>query len=112
MCLGMPMQVEQLSDEHFAVCREGTQKHVIDISLVGKQPKGAWLLVFLGAAREVMTEQQAQDTLNALRAVQNVMQGEYSQIDHLFADLIEREPYLPEHLRDVVMATPTKEIKE
>ena len=60
MRLGMPMQVEQMCDEYFAICRQGTQKHVVDISLVGRQPKGVWLLVFLGAAREVVSEQHAQ----------------------------------------------------
>jgi hypothetical protein len=69
--------------------------------LVGEQPVGAWVLVFLDAARDVMTAEQAQKTADALRAVALVMQGETS-VDHLFADLVGREPELPAHLKTML----------
>ena len=55
---------------------------------------GAWLLVFLDSAREVLSEAEARRTAEALQAVQQVMQGGHN-VDHLFADLIDREPPRP-----------------
>jgi hypothetical protein len=54
--------------------------------------------VFLDAAREVITARDAAKIGDALKALALVMQGETS-VDHLFADLIGREPELPEHLK-------------
>jgi len=102
MCVGIPMQVVEPKGR-FALCRaEGTHADAelreIDMVLVGEQPEGAWVLTFLDAAREVISEEHAHQTADALQALALVMQGETS-IDHLFADLIGREPQLPEHLR-------------
>ena len=69
--------------------------------LVGEQPVGAWVLVFLDAARDVITAEQAQKTADALRAITLVMEGETS-VDHLFADLVGREPELPPHLKNML----------
>jgi hypothetical protein len=73
----------------------------VDMILVGEQPVGAWVLVFLDAARDVMTVDQAQKTADALQALALVMQGETS-VDHLFADLVGREPELPAHLKNML----------
>ena len=100
MCIGMPMRVVYC-ESHTAICEQGGKRETVDISLVGPQPTGAWLLVFLGAAREVMDPATARQTLDALQALQQVMHGS-EQIDHLFADLIDREPPLPDHLRAAV----------
>lgn len=100
MCIGMPMQVVSC-ELHTAICEQGGIQESVDISLVGAQPAGTWLLVFLGAAREVMDPANARQTLDAVQALQQVMQGA-EKIDHLFADLIDREPPLPDHLRDAV----------
>lgn len=97
MCLGTPMQVLDCS-EHYALCQDGSAHTQVDISLVGPQPQGTWLLVFLGAAREVMSEEEALHTRNALQAVSDVMQG-HDDVNHLFADLVDREPQLPPHLQ-------------
>jgi hydrogenase expression/formation protein HypC len=96
MCIGNPMQVVSC-DEHSALCEADGEQQQVDISLLGPQPKGTWLLVFLGAAREVMTPEQALKTRTALNALQRVMQGS-NQVDDLFSDLIDREPQLPPHL--------------
>jgi hydrogenase expression/formation protein HypC len=66
--------------------------------LVGPQPIGTWLLVFLDTAREVLSEQKARQIADALEAMRLAMQGD-SQVDHLFADLVGREPQLPEFLK-------------
>jgi hydrogenase assembly chaperone HypC/HupF len=97
MCIGIPMQVI-VPRERYALCRGGGEAREIDMALVGEQPAGAWVLVFLGAAREVISAEDAAKIGDALQALALVMQGETS-VDHLFADLIGREPELPAHLK-------------
>ena len=103
MCIGLPMQVIEARGRH-ALCRYGEEIRTVDMILVGEQPVGAWVLVFLDSARDVMTAEQAQKTADALRAIALVMQGETS-VDHLFADLVGREPELPPHLKDMLPKT-------
>lgn len=97
MCVGIPMQVIE-AGFGFALCRARDGEHQIDTTLVGTPEPGAWLMVFLGAAREVISEETAQKTADALEALQLISRGEMN-FEHLFADLIDREPELPEHLR-------------
>ncbi len=98
MCIGIPMQVME-SREGFALCRSIGEPRRIDTLLVGDQPPGTWLLTLEGESRfsSVLTPEAAQRTLDAIAAVDMAMQGQ-SGIDHLFRDLIEREPRLPEFL--------------
>lgn len=96
MCIGIPMQVLE-GDKAFAVCESDKQREVVDMRLIGPQPEGTWILVFLGAAREVLDAERAKQISNALDALQAVQQGQ--PIDHLFADLIDREPQLPDFLQ-------------
>ncbi|MGZ8914252.1 MAG: HypC/HybG/HupF family hydrogenase formation chaperone [Methylobacter sp.] len=97
MCIGIPMQVVEPHDES-ARCIYRGQESVVDMMLVGPQPIGTWLLVFLDTAREVLSEQKARQIADALEAMRLAMQGD-NQIDHLFADLVGREPQLPEFLK-------------
>ena len=93
MCLGIPMQV--LSSEFgFARCRAEDGEHEVDIRLVGQVKSGTWVLVFLGAAREVLDADTARRTADALKALELVMQGE-TDVDHLFADLLDPERERP-----------------
>ncbi len=105
MCIGTPMIVVECG-EHHAICDDEGTRHQVDIVLVGAQPAGTWLLVFLGAAREIMTEHDALKTRDALKAVSAIMQGD-GQVEHLFADLIDSEPQLPPHLQS--MTKPAKQ---
>ncbi len=98
MCIGIPMQIVEPRDG-FAICRSEDRLHRIDTLLVGEQPAGTWLLTFLGSAREVLTPEAAAQILDALQAVQLAAQG-HGDLDHLFQDLVDREPQLPEFLRD------------
>ncbi len=100
MCIGLPMQVVEPRGR-FAICRSGEDTRAVDMILVGEQPAGAWVLVFLDAAREVISADQAEKTANALQALALVMRGETS-VDHLFADLVGREPELPPHLKSLL----------
>ncbi|MDD2724418.1 MAG: HypC/HybG/HupF family hydrogenase formation chaperone [Methylovulum sp.] len=97
MCIGIPMQIYAQRGE-MAVCLHGGQEHLIDMMLVGLQPTGTWVLVFLDTAREVLGEEKARQITDALEAMRLAMQGE-TRIDHLFADLVNREPSLPEFLQ-------------
>ena len=98
MCLAIPMQVvEPLGDTAWCHGREG--RSLIDLALVGPQPAGAWLLTFLGAAREVISEEAAMNTDRALDALVAVLAGDAAGVEDAFADLIARTPELPEHLR-------------
>lgn len=99
MCIGIPMQVMEPEGPGAAWCmgREGRQ--LIDLSLVGPQPPGTWILAFIGAAREVMTPEAAARTDAAIDALAAALRGDTASIDAAFADLVDREPQLPEHLR-------------
>ena len=97
MCLGVPVQVISTSPG-YAICDRDGEQVTIDMKLVGEQPPGTWVLVFLDAAREVIDEQKAMEISDALRALQLTFQGGHN-VDHLFPDLVDREPQLPEHLR-------------
>ncbi|MCU7846196.1 MAG: HypC/HybG/HupF family hydrogenase formation chaperone [Candidatus Thiodiazotropha sp. (ex Monitilora ramsayi)] len=97
MCIGLPMQVVA-KEPGFALCEGMGEKRRVDTLLVGEQPVGRWLLVFLDSAREVLTEEQAVQIGQALQALDLALKGE-SEVGHLFADLVEREPQLPAHLQ-------------
>lgn len=73
----------------YAICDYNGERRQIDMMLVGEQPPGTWLLVFINAAREVIAAEEAQKITNALSALHSVMNGEQGDIDHLFADIIE-----------------------
>lgn len=98
MCIGIPMQVKE-NGPGYALCEGMGSQQQIDTQLVGDQPVGTWLLVFLNAAREVLSAENAAKILDALEALNRISQGD-TNIDHLFSDLIELEPKLPEHLQD------------
>ncbi|MGO9171365.1 MAG: HypC/HybG/HupF family hydrogenase formation chaperone [Rhodomicrobium sp.] len=97
MCVGLPMQIIEPGPRR-ALCSFDGETREIDMALVGEQPAGSWVLVFLDSAREVITAGDAAKIGDALKALALVMRGETS-VDHLFADLIGREPELPEHLK-------------
>lgn len=106
MCIGIPMQIKE-SGFGFAVCEGMGITREVDTLLVGEQPIGTWLLIFLNSAREVLTESDAHKISQAVQAVDMVMtndgrlssQGmEEQSIEALFADLIDREPQKPESL--------------
>ena len=104
MCIGIPMQViEQRFGQ--ALCEGMGQKRLVDTLLVGDQPEGTWLLVFLQSAREVISEADAQRIADAVLAVNELMDPQRSMtddasamIDQLFPDLVGREPPKPPSL--------------
>jgi len=97
MCIGTPMQVVA-GDEHAAWCVAGAQREHVDMVLVGAQAVGTWLLVFHGAARQLLTDTEAAQATAARQALAAVLHGD-GQVDDFFADLVARTPQLPPHLR-------------
>jgi len=99
MCIGIPMRL--VADGTVRATGEGRgQSESLDLMLVGAQPAGTWVLAFRGAAMRVLTEDEAQQTDAALDALQAVLSGDPRQDAH-FADLLDREPQLPDHLKDL-----------
>ena len=73
------------------------QREMLDLMLVGDQPAGTWVLAFRGAAMRVLSADEARQTNAALDALEAVLAGE-GDVDAHFADLVDREPVLPDHL--------------
>ena len=96
MCIVVPMQVIE-AGPYWAWCQGPGERIQVDTRLVGAQQANAWLLVFQGSAREVLTEARARLVLDALAALAAAAAGQ--AFDHLFPDLAGREPQLPEFLR-------------
>ncbi len=97
MCIGIPMQVAE-PRSRYALCRADGESREVDMILVGEQPAGTWVLVFLGAAREVIAGRMQPGSAMRYGRSRSIAQGK-TDVDHLFADLTGREPELPEHLR-------------
>lgn len=97
MCVGIPVQIVALDGLNATCARRDGRAEVVDLALIGPQEIGTWVLAHLGTARSVLTPEDADRVTDALLALAAVQRGE--NIDHLFADLIDREPQLPPHLR-------------
>jgi hydrogenase expression/formation protein HypC len=96
MCIGFPMTViEDLGSE--ALCERHGARERVSMLLVGPQPAGTKVLAHLGAAVRVLDDLEARQIDDALSALEAALRGE--NVDHLFADLVDREPELPEFLR-------------
>lgn len=87
MCMGLPMRIIE-SGFGSAICQYGQERRRIDTMLVGEQPKGTWVLVFIDAARQVISEKDALKINDALASLHSVMNGGDGDVDALFADII------------------------
>lgn len=101
MCLGIPMQVVS-ADEHGATCygRNGLER--VDTLRTGPLQPGQWVLCALGSAREIIDGVRASQVDSALDALNAILAGAddvQALIGSHFADLVEREPQLPDFLR-------------
>ncbi|SEF75037.1 HypC/HybG/HupF family hydrogenase formation chaperone [Jhaorihella thermophila] len=95
MCVGIPMRIIAC-DGIAATATDGRREARIDLSLTGPQPPGTWVLSFLGAAREVLPEDEALKIRAALDGLAAVIAG--GEPGDAFADLEETGPTLPPHL--------------
>lgn len=96
MCLGLPMRLITKDGNKGRALYQGAEENV-DLSLTPEAATGDFLLVFLGAAREVISEDFARDVEAAHAALLSVMNG--GDANAGFADLVNREPELPPHLQ-------------
>ena len=97
MCIGVPMQIFERGTGS-ARCEGRGVAETLNLMLVGEQPVGTWVLAFRGTAMRVMSSAEARETNAALDALDAVLAGS-GDIDAHFADLVDREPALPEHLK-------------
>lgn len=95
MCMGIPLRLVSVNGTN-AIGTDAGRTETVDLSLVGTQPVGTWVLSFLGAAREVVTEAEAKVIGEALAGLGRLMAG--GELGDAFADLDNREPALPPHL--------------
>ncbi len=94
MCTAIPLKIINVLSRSEAVCNSDGTDITVDISFVDEVEPGDWVSVHLGVARSKMTHAEAQVILDALSALQMVRDGQ-TDVDHLFADLIGREPQRP-----------------
>jgi hydrogenase expression/formation protein HypC len=100
MCIGIPMQVIAAGPGR-ARCAGRGEEAWLDFMLLGDQPVGTWVLAFRGAAMRVLSAEEARATNAALDALAAILAGD-GNVDAHFADLIDREPQLPRHLKGIL----------
>lgn len=87
MCIATPMEVIRPGPVS-ALCRGRNGEEEVNMLLVGEQPAGAWVMAFLGWAREVVSAEQARDIDLALDGLQEIMDGaDAIDVDHHFPGL-------------------------
>ncbi len=87
MCIGIPVQIIE-SGDLMARCLGRNGEAQVNMMLIGPQPVGAWVLNFLGSAREVLSEEDAANINKALDGLTAIMQGETDiDIDSYFPGL-------------------------
>ncbi|MDJ0630451.1 MAG: HypC/HybG/HupF family hydrogenase formation chaperone [Rhodobacter sp.] len=105
MCVGIPLCIVS-ADGTNAVAQNGPRTETLDLSLTGPLQPGTWVLSFLGAAREVITADEAKRITDALAGLERVMAGE--ALGDAFADIEARGPALPPHLAEALAAGQTE----
>lgn len=80
MCIGIPMRVVE-SGEIMALCEGRNGRQRVNMLMVGDCPPGSWVLVFLGAARDVLSESDAADINRTLDELEAVLRGGFDPAD-------------------------------
>ncbi|SOB93469.1 HypC/HybG/HupF family hydrogenase formation chaperone [Rhodobacter maris] len=104
MCVGVPVQIRAIDGIRGDVIEEGVPG-IVDLSLTPEAQPGDWVLAFLGAARAVISAEEAQQISAALTGLRALMQG--GDLGAAFADLEARAPQLPPHLQAALEAGKT-----
>ena len=92
-----------------ALCAGPCGPEPVDMRLVGDQPVGAWVYVHRQTAREVLTAAEGLRIVAALEALEILAAGGEPPPD-AFADLTDRAPELPEHLRTQTRDVPSEAV--
>ncbi|MBI5321885.1 HypC/HybG/HupF family hydrogenase formation chaperone [Bradyrhizobium sp.] len=96
MCLGLPMTIVE-TDDMSALCEFRGEQRRVSVLLLSSPPVGARVLVFIDTAVRLLDDEEADRIAEAIEGLGAALNGE--DCDRFFADLIDREPQLPEHLR-------------
>ncbi len=80
MCIGIPMRVVE-SGEVSALCEGRGERQRINMLMVGDCPAGSWVMTFLGAAREILTEEEAARINQTLDELESVLRGDFDLAD-------------------------------
>jgi len=83
MCLGIPAQLVAGETGHpdLAVAEVGGVRRTINLGLLDERPgPGDWVLVHMGFALEIMTEEEAHEALAALGAEQEAEDEEAARL--------------------------------
>jgi hydrogenase expression/formation protein HypC len=96
MCLGLPMTIVE-TDGTSALCAFRGEQRRVSMLLLSNPPVGAKVLVSIDTAIRVLDEEEARLIADAIEGLNAALEGE--DCDRFFADLIDREPQLPAHLR-------------
>jgi hydrogenase expression/formation protein HypC len=91
------MQVVDAAETSARVARRGETRRVSTLLLGAPLRAGDWVLVHVDAAIRRISAQEARLVEDALGAVVAAASG--APFEHLIADLVDREPTLPPHLR-------------
>jgi hydrogenase assembly chaperone HypC/HupF len=94
------MQVIEVEDDMFVWCDGRNGRNRINTMMINAVQPGDWLLTHLDSAREVIDAERAAMINSALEGLERVAAGQ-DDFEECFADLINREPQLPEFLRPV-----------
>ncbi|MET0091354.1 MAG: HypC/HybG/HupF family hydrogenase formation chaperone [Candidatus Thiodiazotropha sp.] len=88
MCIGIPALVLEAGD-FVSRCRTRNGEERINMMLTGPLPAGTWVLTFLGSAREVISEEYAEQIDKALDALSAIMADDEADIDvdHYFPNM-------------------------
>jgi hydrogenase expression/formation protein HypC len=97
MCIGFPMRIVS-AEGTVALAERNGERHTIDLQRVGEVGPGVWVLAFQNTAVRVISADEASHTIAALAALESALAGG-REFDAFFADLVDREPQLPDHLK-------------
>jgi len=96
MCLGLPMTIAE-TDGMSALCTYRGEERRVSVLLLSNPPVGARVLVYIDTAIRLLDEDEARLIADAIEGLNAALDGK--NCDRFFADLIDREPQLPAHLR-------------
>jgi hydrogenase expression/formation protein HypC len=96
MCLGLPMTIVE-TDGLSALCEYRGEQRRVSVMLLSDPPVGAKVLVYIDSAVRLLDEEEARLIGDAIDGISAALDGQ--DVDRFFADLVDREPQLPEHLR-------------
>ncbi|MEL6584396.1 MAG: HypC/HybG/HupF family hydrogenase formation chaperone [Pseudomonadota bacterium] len=74
MRIGIPMKVLSVRGTN-ALCMEGGTLDTVDLSEIGPQPVGSWVLTFFGRARSALSEPEASRIAEALAGLRDEVDG-------------------------------------